>query len=214
MVTRVRHPIFARVYARIADAAEKAGAAEHRDEVLADLEGRVVEVGAGTGLNFSHYPSSVEEVVAVEPEPHLRHLAEDAARRSSVPVRVVDGTAEALPLESASVDAGVVSLVLCSVRDQGVALAELYRVIRPGGQLRFYEHVRSEDSRRAKLQDRIDLVWPCFGGGCHPNRQTFSAIESAGFVVDHHRSFDFQPCFISAPVAPHVMGVAVRPITG
>ena len=211
MVTRVRHPIFARVYARIAGAAEKAGAAEHRDEVLAGLEGRVVEVGAGNGLNFAHYPSSVVGVVAVEPEPHLRHLAEEAARRCAVPVRVVDGTADALPIESSSIDAGVISLMLCSVPDQGAALAELYRVIRPGGQLRFYEHVRSEDSRRAKLQDRVDLVWPYFGGGCHPNRPTLSAIESAGFVVDRLRSFDFQPCFISAPVAPHIVGAAVRP---
>src|SRR6266508_5043868 len=106
----VRHPVFARIYARISAGAETKGAAEHRDEMLAGLEGRVVEVGAGNGLNFAHYPPTVTEVVAVEPEPHLRKLAQIAATDAKVVVTVVDGTADRLPLEDAACDAAVCSL--------------------------------------------------------------------------------------------------------
>ena len=121
------------LYARMSPGLERAGAAEHRTRLFAGLAGRVVEVGAGNGLNFSHYPASVGEVVAVEPEPYLRAQAETRAAQVAVPVRVVDGAASHLPLADASVDAGVASLVLCSVAHQAGALAELHRVIRPGG---------------------------------------------------------------------------------
>lgn len=129
---------------RIGKAAEAKGAAEHRDELLAGLTGRVIEVGAGNGLNFRHYPTSVTEVVAIEPEPYLRERAQASAKASPVTVTVVDGTADQLPADDASFDAGVASLVLCSVDDQATALGELRRVIRPGGELRFYEHVVSD----------------------------------------------------------------------
>ena len=114
----VHHPIFARMYARMGASFEAKGGAELRDEMLAGAVGRVIEVGAGTGLNFSHYPATVTEVVAVEPESYLRVRAERAATEAPVPVRVVDGTADALPAEDASCDVGVASLVLCSVPDQ------------------------------------------------------------------------------------------------
>ena len=155
--------------------------------MLDGLSGRVVEVGAGNGLNFPHYPASVDEVVAVEPEAYLRERAEGAARTAPVPIQVTGGLAGALPLEDTSFDAAVVSGVLCSVPDQEAALADLRRVLRPGGELRFYEHVRARGSFRARSQDAADLVWPRLMGGCHPNRDTLAAIERAGFRVERCR---------------------------
>jgi len=207
----VRHPIFARTYARVGAAAEGKGAAEHRAEMLAGLTGRVIEVGAGTGLNFRHYPPGVTEILAVEPEPLLRKLATEEAARSGAPVEVVDGVADELPAADASFDAGVASLVLCSVRDQAAALAEVFRVIRPGGELRFYEHVVAESARFARFQRAADVVWPLCGGGCHASRDTLAAIEHAGFVVEEVRRFRFVPCFVARPVAPHILGIARRP---
>jgi ubiquinone/menaquinone biosynthesis C-methylase UbiE len=211
MTTKVSHPIFARFYGLISAGAEKAGAAEHRSEALAGLAGRAIELGAGNGLNFNHYPSDMTEVMAVEPEPHLRRLAAGAADRASVPARVVDGEAASLPADDESFDAPVASLVLCSVPEQAVALAELYRVIRPGGELRFYEHVRAETPRRARQQDRVDRFWPYIGGGCHTGRDTVTAIKRAGFSVEHQRRFRFEACLVGGPVAPHVVGRARRP---
>lgn len=209
--TRVHHPIFARMYQRMGAAAEKAGAAEHRDRLLAELTGRVIELGAGTGLNFTHYPPAVTEVVAVEPEPYLRSKAIEAAGRASVAVTIVDGTANAIPLPDASVDAGVASLVLCSVPDQQAALEELRRVIRPGGELRFYEHVAADDPRWARRQRRGDRVWSWFAGGCHVDRRTADAITAAGFEIDQCDQFLFQPCVASKLAAPHILGRARRP---
>jgi SAM-dependent methyltransferase len=119
----------------MAPAFEAKGAAEHRAELLVGLVGRVIEVGAGTGLNFKHYPQTVTEVVALEPEPHLREVARAAATEAPVPVTVVEGTADDLPADDAAFDAGVASLVLCSVPSQPRALAELSRVIRPGASM-------------------------------------------------------------------------------
>lgn len=210
MSDKISHPIFARVYARVASVADPR-AEQHRRRLVAGLTGRVVEVGAGNGLNFKQYPATVTEVVAVEPEPHLRGLATAAAGSASVPVTVVDGTADALPLEDASVDAAVASLVLCSVPDQARALAELRRVIRPGGELRFYEHVLGEDDKTQRMQRTVGKVWPFFSGGCHVDRDTVGAIAAAGFEVESADRFDFLPAkFICEPVRPHVLGVARR----
>ena len=208
---RVRHPLFARMYQRIAAAAEAAGAAEHRTRLLADLSGRVVEVGAGNGMNFRHYPTSVTEVVAVEPEPYLRARAEEAAAQAAVPVRVLDGTSTSIPLADASIDAGVASLVLCSVPDQAAALAELRRVIRPGGELRFYEHVRASDDGRARWQRRVDPIWTRVAGGCHLTRDTERSIADAGFAIEASDRFDFAPVWVSRFAAPHLLGRARRP---
>ncbi|MGH9187852.1 MAG: class I SAM-dependent methyltransferase [Acidimicrobiales bacterium] len=207
----VRHPLFARLYARMAEQFEERGAAEHGEEALAGLAGRVVEVGAGTGTNFSHYPGTVTEVVAVEPERYLRQLAVEAAATAKVPVEVVDGVADRLPLEDGSCDAGVASLVLCSVPDQAAALGELRRVIRPGGELRFYEHVQAESAGFARFQRALDVVWPHVGGGCHASRATLDAIREAGFEVEQVRRFDFRASLVTRPLAPHVIGVARRP---
>jgi ubiquinone/menaquinone biosynthesis C-methylase UbiE len=208
--TSVHHPLFARMYERMAPAFEAKGSGEHRDEALGGLAGRVIEVGAGTGLNFGHYPDTVTEVVAVEPEPYLRAKAEQAATSAAVPVTVVEGVADRLPAADASFDAGVASLVLCSVADQAAALVELHRVIRPGGELRFYEHVRSDSPRFARFQAAVDVVWPHVGGGCHASRDTVAAIAAAGFTIERTRRFTFRPSVLTAAVSPHTIGVARR----
>lgn len=208
---RVHHPVFARLYSRLAAAAEAAGAAAHRQELLEGLRGRVAEVGAGPGTNFSYYPPAVRQVVAVEPEPYLRRLAGAAAGAAGVPVQLVGGTAGSLPLASGWADAVVFSLVLCSVASPADALAEAARVLVPGGELRFYEHVRAESRRTARGQDLLDRPWSCMAGGCHPNRDTVAAIAEAGFAVTGLRRFTFVPRSIPLPVAPHVIGRAARP---
>jgi ubiquinone/menaquinone biosynthesis C-methylase UbiE len=204
-------PRFARMYLRNADVAEKRGAAEHRTRLLHGLAGTVVEVGAGPGLNFPHYPATVTEVIAVEPEPTLREAALRAASTAPVPVRVTAGVAERLPLDDASVDAAVASLVLCSVPSQAESLAELRRAIRPGGELRFYEHViPNRQPMRALLQlaDHSRL-WPALAGGCHPARDTGAAIERAGFVIERSERFAFSAA-PAMPAIPHILGVARR----
>lgn len=208
---RRRHPLFARFYRHIAEAAEKAGMSEHRRRLLVGLSGRVVEQGAGSGLNFRHYPTSVVEVIAVEPETYLRRAAEEEATQAPVPVRVVDGTATRIPLPDASVDAGVVSLVLCSVPDQAAALAELRRVIKPGGELRFFEHVVSRNPVWERRQRRIDPIWTRFAGGCHLTRDTEHAIVDAGFVIEDNDRFLFAPAYPKTLTAEHILGRAVRP---
>lgn len=208
----VDHPIFSRIYPRFAVEADRRGQAEHRAELLAGASGRVVELGAGTGRNFRHYPVTVSELIAVEPEPRLRRLAEVEATRVAVNVRVVEGVASRLPLEDGTCDVGVASLVLCSVPDPARALAELRRVIRPGGELRFYEHVASLQPGLARAQRLVDrLFWPNLSGGCHCGRDTLAAIERAGFAVETCRRFRFKPSpLIGFWTAPHVLSVARR----
>ncbi|MFE0702326.1 class I SAM-dependent methyltransferase [Streptomyces sp. NPDC058872] len=209
---RVHHPVFARFYARFSTSAEaRGGVAALRAELLTGLAGRVVEIGAGNGLNFAHYPAAVTEVVAVEPEPRLRRLAEEAGRRAPVPVTVLPGTAEALPAPDASFDAAVASLVLCTVRDVPGTLAELRRVLRPGGELRFFEHGRAGTPGLARVQRALDrTVWPLLFGGCHTSRTPLGAIEEAGFDLLVHRSFDLPDRGPRLPSSPCVLGAARR----
>jgi ubiquinone/menaquinone biosynthesis C-methylase UbiE len=187
----VRHPVFARCYAVVGPS------------------GRVIEVGAGTDLNFPHCPATVTEVVAVEPEPYLRRLALTAAPPVPAPIRVVDGTAEALPAQDTCFDTVVASLVLCTVVDLAGALAEIRRVLRPGGALRFYEHVRADAPHLARWQDRLERPWGWLAGGCQPNRETVAAITAAGLRVVELDRFDVQA--MPPLVRPHVLGVAERP---
>ena len=206
----VRHPLFARIW-KVMARHPAAHVTEHRRRALAGLSGRVIEVGAGTGANFEHYPEGVTEVVAVEPEPLLRAEAERGAVLAPVPVRVVDGTAERLPAHAGEFDAAVACLVLCSVGDPAQALGELHRVIRPGGELRYYEHVVSRHAGLARGQRLVDHVWPHAFGNCHTSRDTERSIRAAGFVVDHSERLWAPPCPVAAPVGPHVLGVARRP---
>jgi ubiquinone/menaquinone biosynthesis C-methylase UbiE len=161
-------------------------------------------------LNFPHYPPGVTQVVAVEPEDYLRGRAQQAAGRAPVPITVADATADQLPFPDQSFDAAVASLVLCSVPEQATALGELRRVVRPGGELRFYEHVRPNNPRKAALWQRLDdwNIWPRLAGGCHCARDTEHAIRQAGFAVERCRRFPFK----GGPVtAPHILGLARRP---
>ena len=206
----VHHPVFARLWS-LMSRHEPAEIRRHRDELLAGLAGRVIEVGAGAGSNFAHYPATVEDVVAVEPEPYLRERARTAAASANVRIEVLDGVADRLPAADASFDAAVACLVLCTVPDQAHALAELRRVLRPGGELRFYEHVRSDRPVLALSQRAVDWAfWPRAFGGCHTARDTQAAIQAAGFEVEDQRRMWVNPVPIAFPVASHTIGRARR----
>ncbi|MFE3325859.1 class I SAM-dependent methyltransferase [Streptomyces sp. NPDC059176] len=209
----VHHPLFARFYARFSVSADlRAGIAAYREEMLAGLSGRVIEIGAGNGLNFAHYPAAVSEVVAIEPERTLRTLALTSARHADVPVDVVPGAAEALPVKSEAFDGAVVSLVLCSVRDVSRALVEVRRVLRPGGELRFFEHGRAPGGAMATVQRGLDrTVWPLLFGGCHTSREPLAAIEAAGFELGAYRRLLVPEKGPQLPTSHCVLGVARRP---
>ncbi|MFI1044783.1 class I SAM-dependent methyltransferase [Streptomyces griseoruber] len=209
----VHHPLFARCYAAFGSAAEtRAGLAGVRERLLAGLSGRVIEIGAGNGLNFAHYPAAVSEVVAIEPERRMRTLALEAALRAGVPVDVVPGVAEALPVKSEAFDAAVVSLVLCSVRDVPRALAELRRVLRPGGELRFLEHGPGGGRAMRAAQRALDrTVWPSLAGGCHLTRDTVGALREAGFELGPYRRMLLPEKGPRFPFSYAVLGRARRP---
>jgi ubiquinone/menaquinone biosynthesis C-methylase UbiE len=202
----IRNPFFARLYAHLLE--PLAARDGNRRRLLADLHGRVVEIGCGAGVNFALYPATVTEVIAVEPEPYLRERAQVAAESASVAVQVLAGQADRLPLEDESVDAVVSSLVLCSVPDQAGALAEMWRVLRPKGELRFYEHVAARNRLGFALQRAADATfWPRAFGNCHTTRDTQTAIEQAGFALEQHRRLRFPKV---EPPHPHIIGIARR----
>jgi len=212
-VPKTSHPLFARFYQRIGPVMDRAGAVEHRKALVAGLHGRVIEIGAGNGLMFAHYPPDVTEVLAVEPEPHLRAAALDAAQSAPVPIKVVDGLAEDLPAGDGEFDAAVAALVLCTVPDQAAALTEIHRVLRPGGQLRFFEHVAAPDpGLLRRMQRLVDATfWPRLTAGCHTNRDTVTAIAAAGFALDEVHRFRFPASGPPSPASPHVRGSVTRP---
>ena len=204
-------PWFARMYERVSQGMEAEGMGLLRDELLSGIIGDVVEVGAGNGMNFSHYPASTTGVTAMEPEPHLRSLAEQAATKTDLPVTVRAGRAEALPLGSGSVDVGVVSLMLCALDDQRQALKELFRVIRPGGELRFLEHVAATGTGLRIVQRLADAtLWPALTGGCRTARDPVAAIVATGFRIEGSRRLRFPESLMPVPAAPHVLGTARR----
>jgi ubiquinone/menaquinone biosynthesis C-methylase UbiE len=208
---RKGHPLFARYYARVSPGMDAEGMADYRQRALAGLTGSVIEVGAGNGLNFGHYPAGVTGVLAVEPDPYLRRLAGEHAGQVPVAVEIRDGVAERLPGTDGSFDAAVVTLVLCSVADQRAVLAEVHRVVRPGGQLRFIEHVRADTPGLRRVQRALDAtVWPLLLGGCHVSRDSLATIAGAGFTVVQSEAFRFPPTQIPSPAAPHVWGIATR----
>ena len=210
--TDIPRPRFARMYPKAAARADRRGASEHRRRLLQDLGGRVVEVGAGNGLNFAHYPATVTEVVAIEPEPTLRAVAQQAAAAAPVPVTRAQGHRRR-PAARRRRDGRRGRQPRALQRpDQGLALAELHRVLRAGGELRFYEHVIARcQPKRAILQlaDRSGL-WPAIGGGCHPARDTGAAIEAAGFTIERCERFGFRASALE-PSVPHILGIARRP---
>jgi SAM-dependent methyltransferase len=206
---RFQHPRFAKIYTDVGAESDRRGGTEHRRRLLAGLAGTVIEIGAGHGLNFPLYPPEVTEVVAIEPEPTLRSQADTAAESAPVPVRVVAGHADALPAADATIDNAVASLVLCTVPDPGRALGEIRRVLVPGGQLRYYEHVRS-DGVKGVLEDVVRPLWSRIAGGCNPNRRTSDTIRGAGFVVEDEDRFSWRAARLS-PASDHVIGRARTP---
>jgi ubiquinone/menaquinone biosynthesis C-methylase UbiE len=186
-------------------------ARELRRRLLAGLRGRVVEVGCGDGRAFEHYPPEVTRVLAVEPDPTARAAAADRAAEAAVPIEVMDGDAESLPAEDGSFDVAVVIWVLCSVRDPDAALRELRRVLRTGGELRFYEHVRSRNAVFRGLQHAVDaLFWTRVLGGCRTTRDTITAIEGAGFELAALDRGFHSSSVLTITSAPYVVGVARR----
>lgn len=207
------HPVFAAIYDRMFAAVEDGGLREIRARLLADASGRTLEVGAGTGLDLPHYPDAVSELVLTEPDPHMARRLRDAVASSPFAsrARVVEAPAEALPFEAGSFDTVVSGLVLCSVEDPERTLAEIARVLCPGGRLLFLEHVRApEGSTRARWQDRLERPWGLIAGGCHPNRRTVEAIAASELELTRSEDLEF-PTATAALVRPLAVGVATRP---
>ena len=204
--------LFAAVYERMIAASEEACVADWRRALLSNLDGDVLELGAGTGLNLAHYPAAVTRLVLTEPDRHMRRrltarLAEDPPAPARV--EVVDAVAGRLPFDDEGFDAVVSTLVLCSVPDQSRALAEVRRVLRPGGRLVFLEHVAAVDKpKRHTWQRRIEPVWKRVADGCHLTRQTLDAIDAAGFDVTGHQRESMRKA--SPLVRTTERGVAVR----
>jgi len=188
---------------------EKAGLADRRRDLLEHARGRVLEIGGGTGANMPYYRDAVDEVVFVEPEEPMARRLERKLAASDLRARVVRAPAESLPFEDASFDTVVSTLVLCTVSDQARALAEVHRVLKPEGRLLFLEHVRSDDVRLARWQDRMNGLNRRLGQGCNCNRETLSGITAAGFEVAEvaHERLEKAPPL----VRPLVVGVA-RPV--
>jgi ubiquinone/menaquinone biosynthesis C-methylase UbiE len=204
----VEHPLFARFAAFIA-ASEGPVEQDRRRETLAGLSGRVIEIGSGSGPNFAHYPEAVSELVAVEPEANLRAKAVEAARESGRPIQVIDAVADRLPFADGAFDAAVAVLMLCSVPSQATALGELHRVVRPGGELRFYEHVIGTSKRLSVLQHSLAPGLAKVFGGCRADRDTGRAIEEAGFRIERNRRFLIRT-LNEVPAAPRILGTARR----
>jgi ubiquinone/menaquinone biosynthesis C-methylase UbiE len=200
--------LFAAMYDRAFEAAEEAGLREMRRQLLVEAEGRVLELGAGTGLNLDLYPQEIGELVMLEPDPHMAKRLRGAAATSSRRLSVSEAPAERLPFEDASFDVVVSTLVFCTVPDPVAALAEVSRVLKPGGRLLFLEHVRAEDPGLARWQDRLEKPWRFLGDGCHCNRDTVATIESSALRLKDVERAEFP----KAPpiVKPLVRGSATR----
>ena len=206
------HPFFARIYERMIAGTERAGLAEMRGSLLARAAGRTLEIGAGTGLNLSHYTDAVTELILAEPDPHMAvRLREKLESEGAAPARVsvVEAPAEELPFDDGSFDTVVSTLVLCTVQDPQRALLEARRVLVEGGQLLFLEHVRGESGRLSWWQDRLERPWGAIAGGCHPNRPTGDSLADAGFWIEQldRGRMPKAPRF----VRPLISGVARRP---
>ena len=200
--------LFAAGYDMLMAGTEKAGLGDHRKKLLQTVRGRVLEIGGGTGANLPFYGADIDELVITEPEEPMARRLERKLSRYSLPVRVTRAPAENLPLEDASFDFVVSTLVLCTVNDPTRALEEAHRVLKPGGQLLFLEHVRSDDPKLARWQDRLNGLQTRIGHGCNCNRATLETIEDHGFSItriEHDRLPKAPPL-----VRPLIVGAAER----
>lgn len=177
------HPWFAATYDFLSRWEESENLRRFRSLVAGEATGRVLEIGVGTGANLPYYRRA-EQIVAIEPDPFMLRRARKRAKGLGLDVSFHQAAAEALPFADSSFDTVVVTLVFCSVFDQDQALAEAKRVLRPGGDLRFIEHVRSEDRLVGRAQDLLTPLWKKMGAGCHLNRGTWASIEAAGFEIE------------------------------
>jgi ubiquinone/menaquinone biosynthesis C-methylase UbiE len=198
------HPIFAAFYDLLCRQIDKKGLARYREKAAGGATGRVIEIGAGTGRNFSFY-RDIDRLTATEPDPYMRRRAVKRTSGLSFPVLILPDSAEALSLPDQSADSVVSTLVLCTVPDPAAALREIRRVLAPGGIFRFVEHVRAEGPRLARFQDLILPLHRRIGAGCHPNRDTVALIEREGFKLMDLERFPLGPTW----VRPHVFGLAV-----
>lgn len=205
----VHNPFFARLWIKLS-ANEPEAVKRLRRENLVGLTGRVLEVGAGTGTNFAYYPDTVAQVVAIEPEQQLAVRARAAAAHAPVPVTVTGETAEAMA-DTEPFDAVVCSLVLCSIDDPDTVLRQLYSRLRPGGELRYLEHVASAGVRGGLQRIADATVWPRLLGNCHTHRDTERAIRTAGFAVQTSRREFTLPGWVPVPVTEFALGRAIRP---
>ena len=188
---------------------EEAGLADRRREVLSGARGVTLELGAGTGANLEHYPDAVTELVLSEPDEHMAKKLRARVAASRRGAEVVEAPAERLPFDDGHFDTAVATLVLCTAPDPAAALAEVARVLKPGGRFLFLEHVRSESPRLARWQDRLHTPWLYFGDGCNCNRPTLRTIEASPLEVDRveHGELPKAPPI----VRPLIAGAASRP---
>ena len=199
--------VFAALYDRIMRRGEERTMGRRRSKLVANARGRTLEIGAGTGANIPFYPRGLEELILAEPFEPMRRRLELKLGRSGKSARTLDASAEAIPLEEESVDTVVSTLVLCTVDFPDLALAEVARVLQPGGQFLFVEHVRSRSPRVARWQDRLETPWRHFGAGCRCNRDTIASIAAAGFSTEHE---DVHWKGVPPIVASLVIGRAVK----
>ena len=199
--------VFAALYDRIMRRGEERSMGRHRHALIAGVRGRTLEIGAGTGANIPHYPNDVQELILAEPFEPMRRRLERKLSQSGNSARTLDASAEAIPLKEQSIDTVVSTLVLCTVDFPDRALGEIARVLRPGGQFLFIEHVRSHSPRVARWQDRLQTPWRHFGAGCRCNRDTIASITAAGFRTEHE---DVHLKGVPPIVASLVIGRAVK----
>jgi ubiquinone/menaquinone biosynthesis C-methylase UbiE len=207
MLKQLLWRFYAATYDLLNRPAERAGLRGQRHDLLAQATGATIEIGAGTGLNLPHYPPAVTRLALVEPDLHMRRRLRRRVSRLGSGAEILDATAGQLPFPDASFDTAVVTFTLCSVPDEQAALSEITRVLAPGGQLLFFEHVRSADPRLAARQDKMPFPYPMIG--CHPNRDTLREIKASPLAVESVRAGELP----KAPriERPMIVGTARRP---
>lgn len=180
----MNHPLLAKIYDMVLAPTERLGVRDQRRRLMDGLSGRIIEIGAGTGLNVPLYPSSADEIHAIEPDQHMVERLVEKAGDSPVPLFLYRGDAHNLPFSDGVFDAAIITFALCTIPDPERALDEAHRVVRSGGTLRFLEHIRSPKARTARWQDRINPIWGKVSGGCRLNQPTVEILEATHWEVD------------------------------